>query len=300
VELRHLRYFLAVAEERHFTRAAERLGIQQPPLSRQIRQLEEEIGAPLFRRLSRGVELTESGTLLLDEARRLLQQLERIKLEVQNRARGEGGRISVGFAGATYFAPSVTRIVREFRERHPGVSVSPVQSNTPWLVDALRSREIDIAFIRPPVGHGEGLAAEPIIDEPMLAVLPGSHRLASEKAIALADLAEEVFILFPRSIGPGLYDSLIAGCQKAGFSPRLGQEAPQIPAIIPMVAAGFGVSLVPQSIRQIRTEGAAYVPLDGDVLRAPISLAHRRDDASAAIRNFIAVARRRRRVATRD
>jgi DNA-binding transcriptional LysR family regulator len=293
MELRHLRYFLAVAEELHFTRAAKRLGIQQPPLSRQIRQLEQEIGAALFHRLTRGVELTESGALLVLEARRILQQLERTKADVQKRARGESGDIKLGFAGATYFEPTIPRIVLEFRRRFPGVAISPVQSNTPWLVEALRTGEIDIAFIRPPVSDAEGLASAVVVEEPIVSVLPVSHRLASEASISLGSLARETFIFFPRSIGPGLYDALIAGCQRAGFSPRLGQDAPQLPAISPMVAAGFGVSLVPRSIQQIRTEGAVYLPLNDNSLTAPISLASRRDNASAAVRNFMALSRRR-------
>src|SRR5690242_8001652 len=134
MELRHLRYFVAVAEELHFTRAAEKLGIKQPPLSQQIRQLEQEMGTSLFRRLTRGVELTESGAVLLDDARRILEQVERAKTGVQSRARGETGRVRVGFAGATYFQPLVPRIIRAYRERYPGVVVTPEQSNTPRLV----------------------------------------------------------------------------------------------------------------------------------------------------------------------
>lgn len=295
MELRHLRYFLAVAEERNFTRAAERLGIRQPPLSRQIRELEQEFEAPLFHRLTRGVELTEAGAVLAEDARRVLDQIERVRAGVRNRARGETGQLRVGFAGATYFQPIVPGIIRDFRERFPGVVLSPEQSNTPRLSIGLRAGEIDIAFIRPPMEHGEGLRAELLVDEPMVAVLPGAHPLADEPSVALSALAAETFILVPRVIGPGFYDSIIAGCRDAGFVPRLGQEAPQMPAMVPMVAAGFGVSVVPQSLRQIRTEGVVYRDLHGDVLRAPISLAYRREDHAPAVRNFVALARRYRR-----
>lgn len=292
MELRHLRYFVAVAEERHFTRAAARLGIRQPPLSLQIRRLEQEVGAPLFHRLTRGVELTESGALLLEDARQILGQMERTLAGVQSRARGETGRIRVGFAGATYFQPIVPGIVRAFRERFPGVVLSPEQSNTPHLVAGLKTGDIDIAFVRPPVGDDSGLGIDLLIEEPMLAVLPARHRLAGTAAVPLAALAGETFILFPRAIGPGLHDGIIAACRRAGFTPLLGQEAPQIPAIVPMVAAGFGVSIVPASIGQIHSDGAVYLNLEGAPRRAAISLAYRRDDHSVAVRNFMALARR--------
>jgi DNA-binding transcriptional LysR family regulator len=291
MELRHLRYFVTVAEELHFTRAAERLGIQQPPLSLQIRHLEEELGTTLFHRLSRGVELTECGAMLLEEARVILDQVERTKTGLQRRARGETGRIRLGFAGATYFQPLVPGIVRAFRERYPGVVLFPEQSNTPRLVAGLRSGEVDVAFVRPPVSDGDGLAVDPLSDEPMLIVLPDLHPHAGDSSMPLAALAEETLILFPRAVGPGLYDAIIAGCQRAGFSPKLGQEAPQISSIVPLVAAGFGVSIVPRSIEQIRTEGIAYLPIQGEVPRAPISLAYRRGDHSTIVRNFVALAR---------
>jgi DNA-binding transcriptional LysR family regulator len=197
MDLRHLRYFVAVAEERHFTRAAERLGIKQPPLSLQIRQLEQELGTPLFRRLTRGVELTEPGTLLLDEARQILEQVERTKANVRNRARGETGHIRVGFAGATYFQPRVPGLVQTYRRRYPGVVLSPVQSNTPHLVEALRNGSVDVAFVRPPLGDGEGLTVHPLVQEPMRIVLPSKHPQARKRSVSLASLAHETFILFP-------------------------------------------------------------------------------------------------------
>jgi DNA-binding transcriptional LysR family regulator len=297
MELRHLRYFVAVAEELHFTRAAGRLGIKQPPLSLQIRQLERELGTSLFHRLTRGVELTESGTLLLDEARWILDQVDRIKAAVQSRARGETGCIHLGFACATCFQPLVPGIIRAHRERYPSALVSPEQRNTPLLVAGLRSGEIDVAFVRPPLNDGEGLEVEPLVEEPMVIVLPKSHPRAGDHSMALAALAEETLILFPRAIGPGLHDAIIASCHRAGFSPKLGQEAPQISTTVHMVAAGFGVSIVPQSIAQIHLAGVAYIGIEGDAPRAPISLAYRRDDRSTSVRNFVASARRHSRTA---
>jgi len=291
LELRHLRYFVAVAEELHFTRAAERLGIQQPPLSLQIQQLERELGTPLFRRLTRGVELTEAGAFLLDDARRILDQVERAKAGVESRARGETGTIHLGFAGATLSQPMILKIIQAYRARYPGVVLSPEQSNTPRLAAGLRSHEIDVAFVRPPVGNMDELAVEPLVEEPTVIVLPASHPRAGDSAIPIAALADETFILLPRSIGVILHDAVIDLCRAAGFDPKLGQEAPQIPAIVHMVAAGFGVSIVPQSIKQTRAEGVAFVPIDGEVPMAPIWLAYRRSYRSTAVRSFVTMAR---------
>ena len=156
-----------------------------------------------------------------------------------------------------------------------------------------------MAFIRPPISGGEELAILPLIEEPMLVVLPAAHSLASRDSVPVAALAQETLILFPRAIGPGLHDAIIAACQRAGFSPNLGQEAPQIPSIVYMVAAGFGVSIVPQSTDQIRAEGVRYLPIKGDGPVAPISLAYRRDDHSPAVRNFVELARQSGRAAHR-
>jgi len=292
MELRHLRYFVAVAEALHFTRAAERLGISQPPLSLQIRQLEEELGTRLFRRLTRGVQLTESGGLFLEEARGILDQVERAKAIVQSRARGETGRIRVGFAGSTYFNPRVPEVIGAFRAKYPDVVLAPEQSNTPRLIAGLHNGEIDVAFVRPPISDGEGLGLELVVDEPMLAVLPKAHALSQSRSIPLAAIAQDTLILFPRAIGPGLYDSILAACLREGFSPTLGQEAPQIASIVHMVAAGFGVSIVPESIQQIHADGVAYLRVQGEAPRAPISLAYRRGHQSVAVNNFIARARR--------
>ena len=295
MDLRHLRYFVAVAEERHFTRAAERLGIKQPPLSLQIKQLERELGTPLFRRLTRGVELTESGTLLLDEARQILEQVERTKANVRNRARGETGQIRVGFAGMTYFHPRVPRLIQAYRERYPGVLLSSAEGYMPDLVKAVQTGSVDVAFVRLPLEHNEAIAIHPLVDETMRIVLPSYHPQARKLSVSLATLAQEKLILFPRAMSPGLYDSVIAGCQRAGFSPILGEEGLQIGSILSLVAAGFGISIVSRSIEQIRVDGIVYVPVKGESPRTTISLAVRKDTRSAVIRNFVALARSRAR-----
>jgi DNA-binding transcriptional LysR family regulator len=297
MELRHLRYFVAVAEELNFTRAAERLGINQPPLSLQIRQLEKEMGTPLFLRKARGVELTNAGKLMQEEARVILREVERAKIGVRRRGRGESGRINIGASGGTYFHPLIPAIIREYGMRYPDVVLFPAASSTPLLVARLRAGQIDVAFLRPPISDSEGLVLEPLVDEPAVMVLPAGHRLAGMTSAPLSALAEDTFVLFPRQLNPSNYDSIITACIRAGFRPKLGQEAPQIVSTMPMVAAGLGVSIVPQSTARICSDGVVYLSIDGDVPRALISLAHRRDDRSVAVQNFVAVARRATRAA---
>lgn len=290
MDFRHLRYFIAVAEERHFTRAAERVGIQQPPLSMQIRQLEEEMGTPLFRRLTRGVELTEAGEAFLVEARAILARVDQAQQHMQRLVRGDAGMLRIGFAGATYFQPQVPALVRDFRMHYPAVELRPREGNTAGLIAGLLAGEVDLAFLRAPFDAPEALQQLELLEDELLVALPAGHPASAAPAIALADLAQETFILFPREISPGLYDRIIAVIQQAGFSPKLGQEAPQIVSTVPMVAAGFGVALVPASVRQIQADSVRYLPLRGQRASAPICLAWPRDHGSAALANFLALA----------
>lgn len=292
MELRHLRYFVAVAEELNFTRAAARLGINQPGLSSQIRQLEKEMGTPLFHRRTRGVELTNPGKLLLEEARLILRQVEQAKTGVRRRARGETGRINIGASGGTYFHPLIPTIIREYRTHYPDVVLFPQASNTALLVARLCAGQIDVAFVRPPLSDREGLALEMLVNEPVVAAVPAGHSLSRSTAVPLRALAGEAFVLFPRELNPDNYDSIVSACKSAGFSPKLSQEAPQIVSVIPMVAAGLGISIVPASMNRILTGSVVYLPIEGNAPRALIALAHRQRDHSPAVQNFVAVARR--------
>jgi DNA-binding transcriptional LysR family regulator len=292
MELRHLRYFVAVAEELSFTRAAASIGIKQPPLSLQIRQLEKELGAPLFRRLGRTVELTGAGKLLLEEARNILAQVERTKTDVKRRARGETGQIWIGTAEATYFEPLVNVITREFGKTYPGVFLYAEENSTQMLMAKVHAGKLDAAFVWSPIAGRDDLAIVPIANKDCVVMLPAGHALDRQPSIPIAALAKEKFILFARRMNTGVYDSIIAACHRAGFQPILGPAWPHIFAAFPIVAAGFGISIVPECLTRVHVEGVSFRPLQGGGPFAPISLVHRRNDNSAAVKNLVSLVRR--------
>jgi DNA-binding transcriptional LysR family regulator len=315
MELRHLRYFIAVAEEGHITRAAERLGMQQPPLSQQIRALERELDVQLLRRKPRGVELTEAGRALLADARAILAHIEHAFATTRRTARGEQGRIAVGFTSSAPFHPFVPRVIRAFRESFPLIALTLEESGTTELIDDLRHERVDAAFIRTPVTDPLGLTVNPLLEEAMLVALPSAHPLAAGNTLAardaagdvagdaavemadapglpLAGLAAETFVVYRRRSGPGLYDAIFAACHAAGFSPLVGQEAPRIVSTLNLVAAGLGIAIVPASLQRMQMDGVAYRRLAGAQPRAPLLLASRRGDTSAVVRRFLELVQR--------
>jgi len=293
MELRHLRYFVAVAHEGHITRAAERLHIAQPPLSQQIKALESEIGAPLFERHPRGVALTDAGRSFLADAEAILASVDQAAQRARRSARGETGRIAVGFTTSAPFHPLVARAIREFRSARPDVSFVLEESSSGDLLAGLREERLDIAFIRSGLPDAAGLSVHPLLQEDMAVALPGRHPLTRRGPLALKDLARETFILYRRPDGRGLYDVIIAACTAAGFSPHVGQEAPRIVSTLNLVAAGLGITIVPASLSRLPLEGVTYRPLKGrPALKVPLSLASRRDEHSAATLGFIELVRR--------
>lgn len=289
IELRHLRYFLAVAQERNVTRAAARLGISQPPLSQQIKELEREVGAPLFHRTPQGVVLTEAGRVFQEEARSLVDGAERARAAALRAARGETGQLRVGFTGSAAFNPVVATMIRNYRRAWPRVRLTLEEANTTRLVEGLNQRALDAAFIRPGPSALQGCHLRRFDDEAMTVVLPASHRLARRGRLPLAALADEPFVLFPRAVGLSLYDAVLTACREAGFEPQLSQEAPQISSVVNLVAAELGVSVVPASIAQVAVRGVRYVDIDGAGPVARLALATRQDDDRAVVRNFIAL-----------
>ena len=297
MELRHFRYFIAVAEEGHITRAAERLGMQQPPLSQQIKALERELGVQLLRRKPRGVELTEAGRALLDDARAILAHVDHAFATTRRTARGEQGRIAVGFTSSAPFHPFVPRVIRAFREAYPLVALTLDESGTTELIADLRNDRVDAAFIRTPVADPMGLTVNPLLEEAMLVALPSGHarapRDAEGAALPLAALAGETFVVYRRPSGPGLYDAIFSACHAAGFSPIVAQEAPRIVSTLNLVAAGLGVAIVPASLQRMQMDGVVYRRLAGAAQpRAPLLLATRRGDTGPVVRHFLDLVKR--------
>ena len=288
IDLRRLKYLVTVADEGHITRAAERLGIQQPPLTRQIRSLEAELGVVLFERLPRGVEPTEAGRVVVEEARDVLARAERIRDTAQRAARGEQGRLAVGYTSSAAFHPFVTQQIRAFRDARPGVRLDLAEEGTPELLAALKDERLDAAFIRSTSTDVAGLSLDPLLEEKMVAAVPAGHRLAAAHSkVALAELAEETFVSYRRPSGPGLHDAIMAACLAAGFSPAVGQEAPRLSSTLSLVASGLGVAITPASMQRMNVEGVAFVRLKGTKgLVAPLLLATRKRDRAILVDRF--------------
>lgn len=296
MELRHLRYFIAVAEEKHITRAAERLGMQQPPLSQQIKALEHELDAQLFLRKARGVELTDAGRAFLEEARATLMHLDRAFDSTRRASRGEQGRLCVGVTSTTPFHPLVPRAIRAFREACPMVALTLEECLSNESVERVKNEQIDVAFIRAAMGKGHGLSVTSLLDEPMVVALPATHMLArnnAETPVLLEQLSGETFILYGPP-GTGMYDSIIAACQAAGFSPRIGnlgastQLAPRITSTLSLVGAGLGITFVPSSLQRMNMEGVSFRVIKGSSRpMVTLKLASRREEKSAVVKQFI-------------
>jgi DNA-binding transcriptional LysR family regulator len=262
MELRHLRYFVAVAEELHFGRAAARLHIAQPPLSRQIRDLEREVGTPLFERVARGAELTPAGRAFLPEARLTLAQAERAQRTAQRAALGEIGRLRVGFMEAATYSGILPDVLGFFRMHLPHIGLSLFEMDSAQQEDAFRDGRIDLGILQsPPADADRWLRVEQVDTDPLVAALPEAHRLAMRTRVALADLAAESFVFFPRNVAPALYDELVARCRSAGFSPRVVQEAAGWQTLAGLVAAGVGAAFVPRSLSKIKRPGVVYRPI---------------------------------------
>ncbi|KAB2704634.1 MULTISPECIES: LysR family transcriptional regulator [Brucella] len=286
MELRHLRYFLAVAEEGNFTRAAAKLGIGQPPLSQQIRDLENEIGVALFHRVPHGAELTAAGTAFLGEAKASLAAAEKAKLAAQGAARGETGRLALGFTASSAFNPVVSGTIRKFRARWPDVRLTLTEMNSHLLMEKLVRGEVDAAFIRPGLENPKDVRVKRLADEPMLIALPSHHPLAVHPKLPISALANEAFVLFPRIVGLSLYDDVVEACRNAGFEMIVAQEAPQMPSVVNLVAADLGVSIVPAAIAQIKLAGVTYRPIEGEPLLARLGLVSMKNNRSPLIDNL--------------
>ncbi|UQR66644.1 LysR substrate-binding domain-containing protein [Bradyrhizobium sp. C-145] len=289
MELRHLRYFMAVGEELSFTRAAERLHIAQPPLSQQIKQLEEELGVTLLQRGARPLRLTDAGEVLLQRSRTILADLDAAMAETRRTGRGQTGKLSVGFAGSAMYV-FLPDVINGFREACPNVELNLHEMLACEVAQALQERKIDVGFARPQLPPLDRVAQKLILEEPYLAALPKRHRLAGRSSIALRELVDEPFVLYPSTPGPSVTELFTSACRESGFVPRVAQEARHLQTVVGLVAAGVGVSLVPQAAADgQRRRGVTFVPLSPPVPMAPLTVVWREEDISPALREFLAV-----------
>jgi DNA-binding transcriptional LysR family regulator len=256
IELRHLRYFLAVAETLHFSKAAQRLGIAQPPLSQQIRRLEEIVGHRLFDRTTRGVRLTLAGQLLAERAGSTIDKVQDDLAQVRRLGRGEEGTLTVGFSGSVMFT-ELPAAIGTYRRRYPKVELRLRELVTSAQIAALLDGTLDLAFLRDG-DPTDGIRMNTLLKEPYVAVLPAAHSLARKRVLHVGDLQKEPFILFARRMGPLAFDRTMSCCESSGFRPNIVQEAPQWPTLVCLVAAGLGVSLAPACVANIAIPGAVY------------------------------------------
>ncbi len=289
MELRQLRYFIAVAEELHFRRAAARLHMSQPPLSQQIAALEDELGCRLLTRTRRRVELTAAGEAFLRDARAMLDELDVAVATVHRIETGQAGLLRVNFVGSALLS-IVPGIVQRFRRARPDVEIELRERSTVEQLRALNAGVVDVGLVRPPIEPDGALATEVVVRERTVAAIPSGHPLAKLSRVPLRRMAAEPLVLFPRDQAPGFHDLLTGRLAATGTSPHVVQYAPEMLTIIGLVAAGIGVSPVPASLAHLALDGVTYRPLIG----APASellAVWRADDESPLLGAFLAEAR---------
>ena len=294
MELRHLKYFVVVAQELSFTKAAARLGISQPPLTAQIQTLEEELNLQLFNRTKHKVELTQAGQMFLAGARLTLSQAQRTEKLASQLASGSIGEVRVGFTLSAVMNPAVPRMLNNFRTENPTIHLALQEMLTTRQLDCLCRNELDVGFCRelicitaPPV-----LTIERILQERFVAVLPCEHQLARQNAISLKACVDEPFVFFSRAVGVGLYENVIALCARAGFKPRIVQEVNGVIGIVSLVATGIGISILPESVKSVTLEGVVYRPLRSPNAMVPLMLAYRESEEVPVVSRFLAHVRK--------
>ena len=287
MELRHLRYIVAVAEELHFTRAAERLHIAQPPLSQQIRALEAELGVELFARTRRSVALTDAGAALLERARALLASVQGLPDELQRVARGEVGELRIGFTSTLPLTRVLRDVVADHRRAYPRIALQLREMHAALQFAALPRGELDVGLVRYNEPAPDGVRLVVLRRDPLRLVVPASHRFARRKSVAIAECRGEPFVGFPGSAGTGTGPLLKRLCTQAGFEPDIAQEAREATTQIGLVAAGLGLAVLPAPLDAVRIEGVRYVPLEGPEAMLVMSAASRGDEVSERVLAFV-------------
>ncbi len=299
MDFRQFRYFVTVADDLHFARAAERLGMSQPALSQQIKALEKQLGAELFVRAKRRIALTEAGAAFLGEARSVLEKAERAVRLARDTARGEAGRVDIGIVGSAMYEERFPQVLKIYRERRPAVRLTLHERPILDQIEAVRRLELDVAIIREPLPQPlpEGLESFCLSTQRLLVLLPEGHTLTKARSIALSALAGDDFLAFLDPEGVGLGHALHVLCRSAGFEPRIRQEVREVGTLVSLVAAGFGVSLMPETVRHLRLPGVRYVPLRGKNIQSRLLAVHRRFERSAAVHELVTDMRRSARAA---
>jgi DNA-binding transcriptional LysR family regulator len=287
MDLRRLRAFATVADERHFGRAALRLGVAQPPLSRLVQALEAELGVSLFDRSRRQIELTDAGRVLREHAERILSALEVARQDTQRAGRGESGVLRIGYVSSVAYS-GIGELLRAYRARFPDVELHLREESPQAQVESLRARRIDVGFVRGPL-RDPTLEAERVRDEALVVTMPSDHRLRRHRTLGLARLANEAFVMFPRERGPHFYDYIVGLCQAAGFEPRVVQHAPALD-IVSLVAIGLGIAIVPETWRALHTRRLVFRPISGNP-RAELLLAWPAGEPAPVVRSFVDVVR---------
>ena len=287
IELRHLRYFVAVAEELHFGRAALRLHLAQPPLSQQIRRLEEMLGYPLFERTSRSVSLTAAGAVFLERAQRTLRNVQRDIDETRSIGRGEVGSLHVGFVGSAMLT-TLPAIFRAYREAYPSVRLHLHESFTARVMEGLQNGTLDAGLLRDgdPNDSNTTLVSTTIYTEPFIAVLPAHHPCAGQRSVSPASLRNDPFVYYPQNAGTYAYEKPLSLCEEHGFRPQIVQEASNWLTILRLIGAGLGVSIAPACVSRIASPEVVCLPIKGAKLLSKIELACFKAETRPIVKRF--------------
>ena len=288
MEFRHLESFLVVADELNVGRAAERLHMTQPTLSRQIAALERDVGVPLFHRVKRRFTLTPAGDVFRDSARDIVRRADDAARDAQRAHRGDIGTLRVRFVQSATFE-ALPRLLGAFRASYPGVVLDVEAMTTLRQTAALLAGQIDVGLLRPPI-HEPALSTRIISRDPLVVALPAGHRLARRRRVRLDALADEPFVIYTRSYGPSVQDAILGHCLAAGFSPRVVQEAADVQTIVSLVAAGLGVSVLISPTPPIAEDQVVYRPIADRLPTWPLALAWSPANTAPALANFLAVA----------
>lgn len=289
LELRHLRYCIAVAEELSFTRAARRLNIAQPPLSQQVKHVEERLGVTLFIRSNRKCELTPAGAAFVEAARRALGEVERAAEAARRAARGETARLRIGFTDSAALSV-LPALIRRFRATHPSVHLELREASTNAQLLALERDQVDLVLVRGPL-RNQPATVEVIHREPFMAAVPSAGPMGRRRSLTLSAIAAEPLVLFPRHLAPEFHDTIVAMFRRAKCLPQIVYEAAEYQTMMSLVAAGLGLSIVPASVRNLGREGVKYVPVVDAKARAEIVMAYRGRATTPALRSFVELAR---------